>query len=447
MEARVQKILEAVRQAGGRVYAVGGAVRDQFLNVPAKDTDLLVTGVPVERLMEVLPGRVDAVGKSFGVLKVSIDGEIIDVALPRTERSTGVGHRDFVVTADPSLPVEADLARRDFTMNAIAVDLETGAVVDPFEGREDINDRVIRTVGRAAERFSEDPLRMLRAMRFVSKLRFGLHGELVGAVEAHASLIQTVSAERIGEEMGRLLMGPKGSFVVRALRQMISTGLMQHVIPEFMLSVGFEQRNHHHFLTVENHVLMALEHAIERGATLRARWAVFLHDIAKPATFSLDEEGRGHFYDHEDKGAVMATEILGRLKLSNEMVEGVSKIVAEHLRPQTDSTDRVLRRYVARMGELTEDGITCREADLYAHKGYQETAQAIFEGFRERIVALKEIQGFTQASLALRGDEIATEFQVVGKGIGELKKKATAAVIDGLVANERAALLAWLRAN
>lgn len=469
-ETRAEKIAIAVCQTAGKIYLVGGGVRDAFLGLQPKDYDFLVTGIHVAKLTSILaaiPGaRVDAVGKSFGVLKVTLKGErmvcpqgepgcgcqdeadvTFDVALPRTERSTGTGHKDFEVNCDPNLSVEEDLARRDFTMNAVARELGSGIVVDPFGGQEDIRDRVIRTVGNASERFTEDPLRMLRAMRFVSKLRFALHAELAAAIEQHASLLKTVSSERIGEEMSRLLMGSEGAYVVRALRQMIQTGLMGYVIPEFMASVGFEQQNHHHHLTVSDHVLMALEHAIDRGASLRARWAVFLHDIAKPATFSVDAEGNGHFFRHEDLGAEVAKAILSRLKFSTDFAEGVSKIVAEHLRPQTDSTDKVLRRYLAHMGELTEDGLMCREADLYAHLGYQGTAQSIFEGFRERISTLDSIRGFSEAQLALKGNEIVTEFQVSGKGIGELKKKAAAAVIDGLVLNEREPLLLWLRNN
>ena len=130
----IELIIKAVKDNGGNTYEVGGAVRDRLLGLPSKDTDLLVTGVPIEKLQAILPGRVELVGQSFGVFKVTIDGETIDVAMPRTERTTGVGHRDFEVKCDHTLSVEEDLARRDFTMNAIAVDLAIGLAIDPFNG-------------------------------------------------------------------------------------------------------------------------------------------------------------------------------------------------------------------------------------------------------------------------------------------------------------------------
>jgi tRNA nucleotidyltransferase (CCA-adding enzyme) len=458
VQARAEKIANAVLGAGGRLYMVGGGVRDLILGATPKDYDFLVTGVPLIILtaaLEKIPdAKVDAVGKSFGVLKVTIEGETFDVALPRTERSTGTGHSDFEINSDPDLSVEEDLARRDFTMNAIAVEVPTGIRIDPFGGQSDIEQRRIRAVGVPAERFGEDPLRMLRAIRFSSKLDFMIEPRTIEGIMANAPLLQPtpehvgVAKERVAEEMSRLLMGQSGAAVLRALMRMVHFGLMQYVIPEFMPSVGFEQKNHHHIYTVDQHVFKAVEHAVNRGASLRARWAVLLHDIAKPSCFKLDEKGGGHFYEHEEKGAVMATEILTRLKFSNDFVMGVSKIVAEHLRPQSDSTDRVLRRYVARMGELSEDGMMCREADLFAHAPqHSATAEAVFVDFRQRIAGFKEITGFNESKLALRGDVIAKEFGFKGREIGDAKKMATSAVVEGLVANEEAALLAWLKAH
>jgi tRNA nucleotidyltransferase (CCA-adding enzyme) len=436
-------IAVVVHNAFGGAHFVGGAVRDAFLGLEPKDRDLLVTGLSVQRLVEVFEGvgmKVDAVGKSFGVLKVTVEGETIDVALPRTERSTGTGHRDFVITANPGLPIEEDLARRDFTVNAMAIDASTGELHDPFQGLIHLRVGSLVAVGDALARFGEDPLRMLRAVRFQAKLGFDLAPSTIAGIKRSAHLLSTVAAERVFEEMCRLL---EARGAAKALRSMILLGLMEHVIPEFVESVGFQQRNHHHDRTVDEHVLDALDYAISQGASLRCRWAVLLHDIAKPQSFTLDGEGHGHFYQHEDAGAVKASFILQRLKAPTDLCRDVAIIVAEHLRPAESATDRVLRRYTATLGELTEDALMCRESDLYAHANAGARVAEV-QSYRERLKSLSVVKGFTQNDLALRGDEIATRYGVSGAGIGRLKKQAAAAVIDGLVLNEREALLQYL---
>lgn len=435
------KIVYAIHAARGEPYFVGGCVRDVFLNRPYKDRDLLVTGLTVDQLVSELPGKVDQVGRSFGVLKVTLDGETIDVALPRTELSTGAGHRDFEIVTDPSLSVRDDLARRDFTMNAIAVHAIDGEIIDPFDGITDIRRRVLVGVGDVEQRFRDDPLRMLRGVRFDSTL--GMHPSLgvQDATQRNAHLLPTVASERVYGEMCLLLMGSNAPHALRCMR---ATGMMEQVFPEWVPSVGFQQRNDHHHLTVDEHVLTALQHAVDADASLRCRWAVFLHDVAKPQTFTQDAHGHGHFYEHHDQGAVVAAEILRRLKAPEEMIRGVSKIVAEHLRPPKDASDRVLRRYVANMGELTEDGLLCRESDLAAH-ALEHSHPDLIQSFRDRIAGFKEISGFSASKLALRGDEIAQLWGLKGAAIGEMKDLLAHDVIDGLVPNDHDALILHLR--
>lgn len=439
-----QAIASAVVTEGGEAWAVGGAVRDKYLGYEAKDHDILVRMVPLTRLLQILPGRVELVGQAFGVIKVTANGETIDVALPRTERSVGIGHRDFEVSIDPSLSVEADLSRRDFTMNAIAINLWTDQVVDPYHGVSDIGHKIIRTVGNPFDRFVEDPLRMLRACRFVSQLAFYLDHDLDAAVVAVGHTINTVAQERISHELDRLLMGQVPSAGIAAL---IDTHLLEQIISEFMLSVEFPQYNIHHDKDVGDHVLTALDYAaIIKKASLRARWAVLLHDIAKPLCFTRDEQGRGHFYHHEDVGAVMAGSILTRLKQPSELILDVSRIVLDHLNPPLDASDKVLRRFSARMGDLTEDALICRESDLYAHAPpWPQQAALLIDGYRERIRALPEVQGFTAAQLAVHGGELIGTFGVAGQQIGIMKEAATKLVIDGELPNEHDAIMAWMK--
>ena len=228
----VVSLVDAVREAGGRVYMVGGTLRDFLLGKTCKDLDLLVTGLPQTDLMRLLRrrGRVQRVGQAFGVLKFrprDWDDSPIDIALPRVETSTGVGHRDFEVAFDHSLPVETDLARRDFTINAMAFDLLDERLIDPFGGHADLESRVLRQVSPLA--FPEDPLRMLRGVQFASRFGLRVEPETRAAMTAHAASIGTVAPERIAMELQKLFQAPSPShgFVL-----MHEVGLLPHLFPE-----------------------------------------------------------------------------------------------------------------------------------------------------------------------------------------------------------------------
>lgn len=457
-----RKITEVVTRNGGRAYFVGGCVRDKFMGKQSKDRDLLVTGLTTDKLLEILPGKVDAVGKSFGVLKVTVPGEkrrcpqddpgcgcqdgydeTVDVALPRTESSFGSGHRDFTVVANPNLSVTDDLARRDFTMNAIAIDANTNEMIDPFGGFHHMRQFQIFAVGNAFDRFMEDPLRMLRAVRFAAKLEMSLSIPIIDAIKNHKHLLLTISPERIYEELCRLLAVNDGNRVAQVIDFMGETGMMRYIIPEYMDSIGFKQNNPHHYATVDQHVLDALEYAIDHGASPRARLAVLLHDIAKPMCYT-EKDGKGHFYGHELKGAGVALQRLTALRAPADTIKGVAKIIENHLRPPYDASDKTLRKFVAHMGELTEDALMCKESDMFAHVD-GEAGAALIRTYRERIKGFAEMIGFTQNKLALDGKEIMELFKVQGKAVGELKVKATNAVIEGRVPNEREAIIAFLR--
>jgi tRNA nucleotidyltransferase/poly(A) polymerase len=230
--------VHALQQRGARVYTVGGTVRDELLGKTHKDLDLLVTGLPQKALIQLLRphGRVQLIGRAFGVIKFlprQWDGPPIDIALPRTEISTGTGHRDFQVTFDHSLPIEADLGRRDFTINAMAYDLTDGRLLDPFGGRLDMEQRLLRQVSPLA--FLEDPLRMLRGVQLAA--RFGLQVEPATrhAMCTHAASITTVAPERVAEELRKLFQAaaPSHGFVL-----MHETGLLPHILPELSQLVG-----------------------------------------------------------------------------------------------------------------------------------------------------------------------------------------------------------------
>jgi tRNA nucleotidyltransferase (CCA-adding enzyme) len=224
--------VRALQQRGARVYTVGGTVRDELLGHPRKDLDLLVTGLPQPDLLRCLRpyGRVQLTGRAFGVIKLlphGWDGPPIDVALPRTEISTGIGHRDFEVTFDHTLPVETDLGRRDFTINAMAIDLADGHLLDPFGGYEDLQQRRLCQVSMLA--FPEDPLRMLRGIQLAARFALQIEPATRESMHTHAAAITTVAPERIAEELRKLLQAwaPSQGFVV-----MHEVGLLMHILPE-----------------------------------------------------------------------------------------------------------------------------------------------------------------------------------------------------------------------
>ncbi len=444
-----QRLTDVVTAHGGEAYLVGGAVRDALLGLPVTDEDVLVTGVPWQMLSAALEliGDVGVVGESFGVIKLSSGGVTIDVTLPRTERSTGVGHRDFEVTYDPHLGVESDLERRDFTVNAMALHLTDGRLVDPFGGASDLENRVLRAVGNASERFLEDPLRMLRAARFLAKLDFTLHPQTFQAAHDHAHLIETVAPERIANELWGLLSAAHPEGVYRALTFLRDTGLLTRIIPEFRDSIGFDQQNPHHHLTLDEHVFQAIRYAVSRNANPTARLALLLHDIAKPATQSFGADGVAHYYGHEEAGARAAKTILERLRFPKDLAQAVARIVRHHMRPPRQASTRSLRRWVNDLGPDWIAALECREADLHAHtlpEGFVPRAWA--DEIRARCQAFSaSIASFDERTLAVSGADLMREFGVPpGPELGRLKKLAARAVVDGELENQKEAILEWL---
>ena len=230
-----KSVQNAIEKAGGAVFQVGGAVRDAILGTSSKDLDVLVTGLDEEELVDILTkfGKIDQVGKSFGVIKFKPTGfdkndDPIDIALPRVEKSTGKGHKDFVAVAGKKISLTTDLARRDFTINAIAKDLVTGKLIDPYDGQKDIKAKTIRMINPTA--FVEDPLRMLRAVQFAARLGFAIEPKTLEEIKKQADKIQSVSGERVKEELDKLFA--KSKKPSKGIKLLFDTGLAKHIFPE-----------------------------------------------------------------------------------------------------------------------------------------------------------------------------------------------------------------------
>ncbi|MDH4222826.1 MAG: HDIG domain-containing protein, partial [candidate division Zixibacteria bacterium] len=315
----------------GKIYEVGGVVRDSIISpvLPDKDTDYLVCGIPIDELCLILEkfGKVDLVGKSFGVIKFSPkkkysedeEPKTFDIALPRKEYSTGPGHKDFQVDFDHNLKIEEDLNRRDFTINAMAYDLQSGKVLDPLEGKKDIKNRLIRMTNQ--DSFKDDPLRMLRGIQFAARFEFEIEKETYKSLVENAGLINTISTERIQEELNKLLTRAK--YPSTGFRLMHKTGLLKEILPELDACVGIEQPGGYHEYDVFEHTLLTVDSA---HPDLVIRLACLLHDISKPQAKALTEDG-ATFYGHEKKGSRVTKNILLRLRYSNEITSTVTLLV------------------------------------------------------------------------------------------------------------------------
>ncbi len=370
----VKKLLKTFKQA--EIYLVGGKIRDILLQRESYDYDFVIRHVKAKELEKFLSnlGSVDLVGKSFGVFKFvpglglkskilkkinseerGQDGpkksdlkEAVDIALPRTEHSFNTGgYRDFDIQSDPELPIEKDLERRDFTINAMALNIQAGKLIDPFDGQKDLKNKIIRTVGKPEERFQEDYTRMMRAIRFSTQLYFKIEQPTYLVIQKMAAKIKTIPAERVTEEFNKIIMSPNAEFGLQLLQK---SNLLKYIIPELEKGVGVSQ-NRSHIYSVFTHNVKALGFAAQRNYNLNVRLAALLHDIAKPQV----KKGEGQdstFYNHDIVGAKIAKKILQRMKYSNEIVNKVSHLVRHHMFFYSlgTITDAAIRRLLVRIG-------------------------------------------------------------------------------------------------
>lgn len=439
--------IDQIHQAGGKVFEVGGTVRDALLGIPHKDKDLLVTGIPYPKLKKRLQalGRVLEVGKVFGVLKFRPEGEDqeYDIALPRVEKSTGSGHRDFNVQFDESLPVELDLQRRDFTLNAMAKNLKTGELVDPFGGKQDLEKRLLRQV--FAETFEEDPLRLLRAIQFAA--RFGLEIEPLTfeSIKRHAHLIETVSPERIIEEIGKLFRAEKPSVGFYLMKD---TDLLRHIFPELHRTIGVEQPNKV-ARDVFDHTMMVLDAArncpdLGSPGDLEVMFASLFHDIGKPDTKAYNKELRRiTFYGHQVVSTRMARKWLKRYRANMLGIntDNILSLVYNHMfETKSFYTEKAIRRFIHKIGkDLIFKLLDLRLADK---KGgaFPDKFKGLLK-LKERIIEeLEKKPPFGPKDLAIDGYNLMKLGYPEGPILGKILKDLVEVVLDDPTKNTRESL-------
>ncbi|HEU5215470.1 MAG TPA: HD domain-containing protein [Gaiellaceae bacterium] len=458
-----------VRSLGLDAYLVGGAVRDELLGIDSKDADFLVPGVDTEALRAALAphGRVEdlvVAGRLVGVRLHPRDGRIrrltragIEFAPPRKEVSTGPGRHDFEIVADAALSVEDDMRRRDFTVNAMARRLETSELVDPHGGRDDLEARRLRTV--SPQSFREDPLRLVRALRFVAQLGFDPDEELLAQMREEAASVKLVSGERIGGglaadgmgELSKLLLGAEPA---RALRLARDTGVLVELLPEFGPAIGFDQESRYHDLTVDEHTFAVVQAAADSGFSLAVRLAALFHDLGKPLVGWRGKDGRLHYYakpgfaerGHDQVGAELAGRALLRLRYPNLLRQRVVRIVRRHMfRPGKGDALRA-RRFLRRNGdELAFELIDHKHADLLGKRGVEgeppplEEIEALAR-FRE-VVEQERSQPHRLRDLAVDGNDLIELGLRPGPQLGRILHELLDAVVDEPALNTREQLL------
>ena len=450
-------VLRALEDAGLEAWLVGGWVRDALMGVPCHDVDICCSGDWHENAAALRAagfGVVESGTRFGGITAVADDGEggfeRIEVTTYRVDGFYTDGRHPETVTRASC--VEEDLARRDFTVNAMAWHPERG-LLDLYDGRGDIRRRIIRAVGEPRRRFEEDALRMLRAVRFACRLDFAMDPATARALAACAPLLDQVARERVGNELDGILMTGRGGEALIRYPELLCAA-----VPELAPCRGFDQRSRYHAYDVYAHIAQVLSAAAllarMRGAERPARslmWAALLHDVGKPQTFTLDEAGCGHFYGHPEASARLARTIMRRLALPSELEREVELLVRYHDRPlQAERADLLqMMSLLAGNGldapRLTMELLDLKRADTLGKASscfyYVEDIERMREMVRE-LVANHE--AYSLATLDLKGRDLIAAGVVPGPRVGALLNRALEVAMAGEVANQREALLEYL---
>jgi tRNA nucleotidyltransferase (CCA-adding enzyme) len=437
----VTRVADYVHSLDIDAWLVGGAVRDELLGNEVKDTDFVVPGVDHAELREVLApqGKVEdliVADQRVGVRLYPRDKDVralapagIEFAPPRIERSTGPGRHDFEITADASIPLEEDMRRRDFTINAIAKSLRTGEILDPLGGREDLRTKTLRVTGPTS--FRDDPLRIVRGLRFVSQLDLDPDEETLRQMREWAPQIAHVSAERIGgglaaDGMGELSKLLLGAHPAKALRLARDTGVLTQIIPEFEPAIGFDQESRWHKLPVDEHTFAAVQAASDARASLQVLLALLVHDLGKPLAAWRGDDGRLHYYargrgerSHQDYGAEIAARRYSQLRYPNEVRARVVRLVRVHgyQPPKRDDPVRA-RKFLARHGwPLAQDFVAHKRADLLGQGRPADDDLAALDRFAASLER-ERAQPHRVADLAVDGNDLMQLGYDEGPAIG-----------------------------
>jgi tRNA nucleotidyltransferase (CCA-adding enzyme) len=443
---------QALKQAGGNVYVVGGAVRDALLQKQPKDLDLMVSGLPteaVQNILEHLPGQVKLTGQRFGVYRYTTKGQEVEIALPRTDTYEEGGTRGKgQVTVDHNLPVEKDLQRRDFTANSMAVDLASGRLIDPYGGAKDIESHTLRTTH--PDSFNEDPTRIVRALTAHSKHGLVPDEKTRKEMGNHTYRLDQESPDVLGRELEKLITSPNPASALRLAQE---TGVLHHLVPELANNFDYDQRNPHHNHTLGEHILNVVENVARKSPDPDLRLAALFHDVGKPASAWDDPvTGIRHYYagevngvpvgaDHAKIGADLAEQRLRETyNWPAAKIRNIHNLVNQHMFPQF-SSPKGARKFLAKQGDAADDLLTLREADTEG-KGSDTSYKTPVEHMRNLVEQARQ-QGAptSQAMLSLNGDDLLQLGLKPGPQVGVVLRQLTNDVVADPQLNERNALI------
>lgn len=426
----VRECLDRLEQAGYAAYAVGGCVRDACLGLTPHDYDLCTQALPEETCAVFQDRKLVLAGMKHGTVGVVTDQGVVEITTFRAEGSYGDNRHPDWVKFVPD--VEADLARRDYTINAMAYS-PTRGFADPFAGREDLQNRVLRTVGDSVTRYQEDALRILRGVRFAVRFSLQVEEETRKAMFSQRGLLQNLARERVMEELCKLLP------LVDARDLKEFAPVLGAVIPELEPMVGFDQHSPHHAYDLFTHTALVTEHVPQ---DLILRWAALLHDTGKVTTFTRDENGRGHFKGHAQASAEIADRVLQELKAPTALRQQVDTLVEQHMTPLMPDK-KLLRRRISRLGWENAQRLWYLQRADFCSKGIEDPGG--LERFQQVREEMMEIQAENSClslhDLAVNGNDLMA-LGYRGKEIGACLESLLARVLDETLENHKEILLA-----
>ncbi|EFD81792.1 MULTISPECIES: CCA tRNA nucleotidyltransferase [Fusobacterium] len=423
------KILNKLNEYG-KGYIVGGAIRDILLGLKPKDVDF-ATNLSYETLKTLFSEYTPKeTGKSFGVLRIRINNIDYEIAKFREDI---YGKEKKVSFVDD---IRNDLARRDFTINAMAYNQKEG-IIDLYNGQKDIENRIINFIGNAEERIIEDPLRVLRSFRFMSRLNFSLSENTIEAIKKQKDLLKNIPEERITMEFSKLLLGEN---IKNTLTLMKDTGVLELIIPEFKATYDFNQCNPHHNLDLFNHIINVVSKV---PADLELRYSALLHDIAKPIVQTFDEKGIAHYKTHEIVGADMARDILARMKLPVKLIDTVVEIIKKHMVLYKDITDKKFNELLSEMGY--DNLWRLIEHSIADNSSKNNEVVSTENDLHERLKRAVEKQMQVRVNdLAVNGKDLI-ELGFTGKEIGEIKKELLDKYLSEEIQNNKEEMMEYVK--
>lgn len=438
MPIEVLFILNKLNEEGFDAYIVGGCVRDKLLGLHPHDYDITTSAKPQEIKRVFKDFKTILIGEEFGTVGVLMNETLYEVTTFRIDGKYLNFRKPENVTFSKSL--REDLKRRDFTINAMAMD-SSGELYDPFGGKKDLDDKVLRAVGNPHERIKEDAIRILRAIRFAGRFDFYIEDELFDAISFERKLLKRISPERIFDEFSKMITSERPSYY---LLLMDETGVLDVIFPELKRTVGFSQFSPYHEKTLFDHLVCVMD---EVKPDLALRLAALFHDISKVDTLSIGEDGRGHFYGHEVLGADLVSEILKRYRVSNKIIDKVKILILDHMKVHSEMTDKALRRQIKRVGrDNVLDLYDLLIADCKCTRIDRDASFIIKRKNRVKEL-LDEKEMKTEKFLEINGNDIKALGFKEGKIIGKILKDLENLVLDDPVKNKRDYLIDYIDKN